>query len=159
MNKNALIAAMKSSIFDVLETMFFIPVDVVPAENQENEWVDECDMITIRLNFKGPASGFFVLAVPQALAMDVSSDFLGVAPAALTESHVTGTIKEMINMLAGNTLSHYDAAPPFDLDIPTTVLYEETSPSASYDRVLLPIQTPTGHMMLIVACNCLNSGS
>jgi len=118
MNKEALITAIKTSTSEVLETMFFMPVDFLSAGKEITEPSSNGGDVAVRLDFSGPDSGCFRLRVPAPLARDVSIDFLGIDHDQLTDDDVAGTVKEMINMLAGNTLSLYDADAVFDLGVP-----------------------------------------
>lgn len=110
--------AMTDSISEVLETMFFTPVDdLKPAQDA----AEECaagSRIVVRLAFGGAFGGSFRLCVPECVAAAISADFLGVAHAALSSADMVGTVKEMVNMLAGNTLSLYDYREIFNLQLP-----------------------------------------
>ena len=46
-------------------------------------------------------------------------------PAALSEAHINETVREMINMLAGNALRAMDAGALFDLQIPSLVAADQ----------------------------------
>ena len=52
MERKALIRAMKNSISEVIETMFFLPVDFSDTVNAE-----EIQMSVTKLDFSGPFSG------------------------------------------------------------------------------------------------------
>ena len=119
MNKPTMIKAMKASISKVLEQMFFLPIDVVMAEGGATSVCpDHQQAIAASVGFSGPFSGTFILSIPADLAASVTADFLGTMPGELTGEQINGTVKEMINMLAGNSLSTYDPESPFNLQIP-----------------------------------------
>jgi len=119
MNKPKMIQAMKASISEVLEQMFFLPIDVVDDNGEGSAMViDAPQTIAARVDFDGPSSGVFVLHIPSALAASITADFLGASADELSDEQITGTVKEMLNMLAGNSLSAYDAHASFNLNIP-----------------------------------------
>ena len=153
MDKDVLLKAIKISIFEVLETMFFTPVDIVSGVGKESAKIDEPDVLAVRLDFKGTGVGFFLLQMPQSLARALSSDFLGIDSDKLTDKDVAGTVQEMVNMLAGNTLSHYDAAVVFDLAVPEMVACNQAGieQTDQYERVQVKVQTLTSPMVIMVA--------
>jgi CheY-specific phosphatase CheX len=110
--------AMKTSIFKVLEQMFFLPINLEGAD-RNNVPGDGKILITSSVSFDGNPSGRFVLSMPEALAVSICADFLGVREDAVTNEHVNGTVKEMINMLAGNALMLFDHQELFNLHIPS----------------------------------------
>lgn len=144
MRKEALISAMRTSISDVLETMFFMPVDVVTDGVEAGP--DHEPGVAVSLTFTGGAEGRFVLEVPLDLAREVSSDFLGMDPDQLGDEDVFGTIKEMVNMLAGNALSLYDPDTVFSLGLPEPA----DMAALTGDLTRLGIQTLGSHMALVV---------
>lgn len=147
-----LLEAMKASISEVLETMFFMPVDFVSTEAVPDTPSAADKPMAAGLGFGGPVEGRFQLQVPEGLAGSISADFLGIDTGRLTREDVDGTIKEMINMLAGNTLSHYDPQMVFDLGVPERVPVEKppTDPSSAGARVDLHIQTLDSRMLMTV---------
>lgn len=150
MDKKALISAIKVSISDVLSTMFFMPVDVVSAASSDNR-VDESEIVSVSLDFTGPAKGVFWLELPMALARDVTSDFLGMDSGRLSAEDVTGTIKEMINMLVGNALSVYAPEETFTLGIPTSALRKtDTQEPDENKRIHMDIRTLGSYMTILV---------
>ncbi|MFO7714233.1 chemotaxis protein CheX [Desulfosarcina sp.] len=152
MDKNLLLEAMKASISEVLETMFFMPVDFGPTDEKSAESIATINPVAARLEFSGSEKGCFHLQVPEALARNISADFMGIDPTRLTRDDVTGTVNEMINMLAGNTLSHYDPTVAFDLSVPEKVPAEKQPPerTGASAMVRLHIQTLDNRMLLAV---------
>ena len=119
MDKPKMIQAMKASISEVLEQMFFLPIDLVDAGKEKSSpAIDGGETYTAKVGFQGPASGVFRLQIPAALAASISADFLGTLTEELSDEDISGTVKEMLNMLAGNSLSAYDPKAPFNLSIP-----------------------------------------
>ncbi len=155
--------AMKDSIFKVLEKMFFVPVDVqeTPGNADAGDALPNTPQITACLGFNGPSDGIFVLSIPADLAASMAVDFLGVSPETISSEHVTGTVKEMINMLAGSTLSAYEPDSAFNLQIPeiTTAQKLMTSDSEPDGSITLSIETPDNRMAyrLLITDNGISS--
>jgi CheY-specific phosphatase CheX len=145
MDKSAMTDAMRASISEVLEQMFFMPIEFAARPDPEP---GEASIIA-RLGFNGTVAGIFILQVPAALAQTVSADFLGVARSDLSEADVTGTVLEMVNMLAGGALSTYDAHALFDLQIPQLISKQDMNVLAGQDAdgIMIRIQTPESRIM------------
>ncbi|MDD2389805.1 MAG: chemotaxis protein CheX [Desulfobacterales bacterium] len=115
-------AALKASISEVLETMFFLPVDMcedfrpeeVPQDIQE-------DVCGCRVNFTGNVSGAFLSVIPETLLRTLVKNFLGTDSDAISKDQRTGTISEITNMIAGNTLSRWDRHAVYNLHLPRIV--------------------------------------
>ena len=118
MNWPTMTEAMKASISEVLEQMFFLPFDFVGAAESSLSQSDNGCRIGAKVAFHGRFSGMFVLLVPTPLGRSITADFMGLDPEAISTGQVADTMMEMINMLAGNCLSHYDQKALFDLQIP-----------------------------------------
>lgn len=115
----ALKKAITASISDVLETMFFMVIEFHES--------DAGDRLTIlarpnlrgcTLQFTGPFSGEFTLIAPEDLFREMAVDFMGESPENITVEHAEGTLKEAVNMIAGNTFAHYDDTLVFSVGIP-----------------------------------------
>jgi len=122
MEKKALIPAMKTSISEVLEKMFFLPMDFPEAVNLGELYHSGKDkMLTSKLSFKGPFSGYFLFFMPRDLAFFLTASFLGEDEGNVSQDQVTETLKEILNMIAGSAFSAFDNQVVFDLDIPELV--------------------------------------
>lgn len=144
MQKEKLISAMKTSISEVLETMFFMPLEFTERENLTELWpAGAKDVLVTRLNFKGPFSGRFHLYIPRTTGLELAASFLGEDEGGVSENQVVDTIKEIINMIAGNTFSHYDDQALFDLDIPESITFDQagTDSPGQVDEVFVPVDT------------------
>lgn len=150
MEPRLLMEAMKASIFEVLETMFFMAIDNVTDGEKKKPLPSGNDVLGVKLYFNGPVCGCFRLMIPSLLAHAISADFLGVDNAALTEDDVHQTLMEMVNMLAGNTLSYYDADMVFDLSIPRIIGEDSVAGNHSgrAGHCGLDIQTLSQHMIM-----------
>ena len=132
MERNVLIQAMKHSISEVLETMFFLPVECFDSIATETLWSEEEDRPTVALlNFYGPFSGSFYLLVPQGLALYLTAKFLGSEAADISQDHVEETAKELVNMIAGNTFTIFDDRVTFDLGIPKWIPHDQVKPASN----------------------------
>jgi CheY-specific phosphatase CheX len=126
MDKTSLTTAMTASISDVLETMFFLPIDISDAVKIEDLWPsDQSGMLAARLDFQGPISGHCCLFMPARLATDITADFLGQDPESIPDDQAIGTVTEIINMIVGNTFSLLDPQALFDLGIPKLESFED----------------------------------
>ena len=152
MNKPAMTKAMMASISEVLEQMFFLPIDMVMADDGQTPKSLNQSTIAASVGFDGHPSGTFRLNIPLELATLITADFLGTAAEQLSQEQITDTVKEMINMLAGNSLSAYDAQSAFDLKIPeliaATTAHE--SPSITDASIDIGIETLDSCMTLIM---------
>lgn len=148
MDKSALTEAMKASISEVLEQMFFSPVEFAAQGKAEADPAPEPAAILAKLGFSGACTGTFLLLIPAALAQSVTADFLGTTTLSLAREQVSATILEMVNMLAGSTLSAYDHQALFDLQIPELIPVEElrTLTDGAADQVVLRIKTLESRM-------------
>jgi CheY-specific phosphatase CheX len=148
MDNAALTEAMKASISEVLEQMFFMPIEIsAPAKTGAHPESDPAAIVA-RLEFSGSICGTFFLLIPASLAQSVTADFLGVTSQDEARKLVAGTVLEMVNMLAGSTLSTYDRQGLFDLQIPELITVKEfhTLTEVAVNQALIRIQTPESRM-------------
>ncbi|MDY6842553.1 MAG: chemotaxis protein CheX [Thermodesulfobacteriota bacterium] len=155
MEKKALITAMKNSISDVLEKMFFLPLDFFEAVGQEELWNrDERDLVTSTLNFHGPFSGHFTFFIPKKLAFFLAANFLGSDEESVSQDQATETMKEIVNMIAGNTFSNYDDKAIFNLEIPKLVDFSQIgNKDLNSEEVFIAVKTLESNlaMKMVVA--------
>jgi CheY-specific phosphatase CheX len=141
--KEALKTAMRTSISEVLETMFFMTFDL-----KENATADvllqnpEAPLFISRIEFSGKFAGFFLFVVPENILRIMTMTFMGLDSDEITETHLNGTVQEAINMIAGNTFSNFDDQAVFDLNIPKLIDIKTAAMSC-------PEKTPEGHFFLI----------
>jgi len=127
--------AIITSISDVLETMFFMVI-----EFDESETVEKSKIFDIQkaygcfLKFRGPFSGKFIIFIPEDLLVEMAMDFMGEESENITWQHTEGTIKEVINMVAGNTFGHYDDTIEFNIGIPELIKKEDIKDVYNSDR-------------------------
>jgi CheY-specific phosphatase CheX len=153
MDKSVLTQAMKASISEVLEQMFFLPIDFIAQEKVCADPGPDQATIIAKLGFSGSSCGTFVLLIPAALAQSVAADFLGTTVQSLSQEQVAGTVLEMVNMLAGSTLSTYDHQALFNLQIPELITINAVRALTEQvaDQILVRVQTPESRMTFQVA--------
>ena len=141
MEKEALRTAMKDSISDVLEKIFFLPLEFSDMVTSKELGADE--MLVSKLGFAGPFSGCFFFFVPKRYAMAFAANFLGEKDENISQDQASETVKEALNMLAGTTFFHYDDQAVFSLDIPVLVQPAELrdDPSNSEHNIFIGIET------------------
>jgi CheY-specific phosphatase CheX len=114
--------AMMTSISEVLETMFFMSLDFDIHATLENSNILQNDLsMACRLEFAGPFSGCLLIIVPKNLLSLMTESFTGLEQDKITAQHTEGTIKELANMIAGNTFSTLDNQIEFKLAIPELI--------------------------------------
>ena len=85
---------LKQAISNVLEMMFFVPVQIVeemPPLGVKPFRGEAC--IGATLAFSGPLSGYYYLMIPQEMAREITANFLG-----LDEDEVSGDQEEIMEL-------------------------------------------------------------
>ena len=151
MKKN-LMTAMKTSISKVLETMFFLPLEFPEKEVEAATFLNagKDEMLAVKLNYRGDFSGYFVLFVPGGLARSFAVDFLGTDDESVSMDQVGEVAKEIANMIAGGTFSHYDDNAVFQLDIPESVSLKKVikNDSRAQQEIFVGVETLEDRMGL-----------
>jgi CheY-specific phosphatase CheX len=119
--------AMKNSISEVLETMFFLSLDVFhdDADILDLWTMGKDQIVAAKLNFSGPLSGYAIFCIPKKSAVSITADFMGKDEEKISDDQINGTVKEIINMIIGNTFSRYDPNVVFDLGVPELVAFND----------------------------------
>ena len=126
MEKGSLIKAMKVSISEVLEKMFFLPLDF--DDSHASIILSKLEngvLFVAKLDFSGPFTGYCLLFIPKDLASYVTANFLGKEEDHVSEDDVTGTVREIINMITGNSFSAYNSRMVVNLGVPEMVRMDE----------------------------------
>lgn len=114
--------AIMTSISEVLETMLFMAIEFDDENSLDLGKLLEGQSVTgCTLDFRGILTGVFILLIPDEQLHAMAADFMGTDPDKITDEHDSGTIKEITNMIAGNTFSLYDDKKEFMLGIPELV--------------------------------------
>ncbi len=149
MDNSALTQAMKASISEVLEQMFFMTIDCQAQDGNSVDPQPVAGSIIAGIGFSGLPSGTFILEIPEDLARSVTANFLGAAARDLSAAQVAATVLEMLNMLAGGTLSCFDRRALYDLQMPELISINDlmTLTDRSPEPIAIRIQTPQSRMM------------
>ena len=144
--KKTLMTAMKNSISEVMETMFFLPVEFrgetsLGGAGIGQEFVGSC------IRFTGDVGGVMMLFAPRDLVGEMGENFMGESRDHLTEDHLSGTLTEMLNMVCGNALSKIGSKEPFELGIPQVLKHLEIPETESVGIV----ETMSGRMGFYLA--------
>lgn len=127
MKNKDMTTAMKNSISDVLETMFFLSLDFSDDIDILELWNTGKDpVIAAKLSFSGSLSGYAVFCIPKKSALSITADFMGKDEQEISDDQINETIKEIINMIIGNTFSMYDSDVVFDLGVPELVEFHDS---------------------------------
>nr|WP_320014374.1 chemotaxis protein CheX [uncultured Desulfobacter sp.] len=119
--KKVLMKAMTTSISEVMETMFFMPVEIGPETVLNNSGIDLDNALACRLNFTGDVSGSVYVLSPEPLVAELASNFLGESKDELTWEQQFGTLSEMLNIVCGNALKNVKCRLPYKLGIPEKI--------------------------------------
>jgi CheY-specific phosphatase CheX len=121
--------ALRDSVADVLEKMFFI------RDPEEDGLPPGSNLMTAQLAFAGQPSGSLRLQIPTPAARLISADFLGMEDAELSECEVGEVICELANMICGSVLSKVESSVTFRLESPRLVELETPAGMADDRRV------------------------
>ncbi len=143
-----LMTVMMTSISEVMETMFFLPVEFGEETNAISERMKQYkpDM-ACHLKFSGDVSGKITLLIPESLLGEMAENFMGTPKEELTSEHISGTLTEILNMVCGNALGKAESKVPFELGIPEIIDESKIADSLSFNI----IQTPDAVMALNIS--------
>lgn len=153
MEKQSLIQAMRHSISEVLEAMFYLPVEFSDTVAETDLPDSEMDrMAAFRLKFSGPFSGAFVLLVPAEFVAVLAGNFLGKDKDEVSSQNVIETSKEIINMIAGNTFAILNDQAVFDLNLPEALSLDQARQASGYaDEIVVRSEIMDNHLFLKLA--------
>ena len=133
MNK-PLMEAMTTSISEVLETMFYLSIEIYDLSKLENTEILEEEKITgCKLLFKGPLSGHILLYAPKSLLVIMAENFMGLNKNEITQTYTNGIICEINNMVAGSIFTKYNGRQIYNLGIPE-ILPENKIPTNLFEN-------------------------
>jgi CheY-specific phosphatase CheX len=149
--------AMKNSISDVLETMFFLSLDFSNDIDLLELWNTGKDpIIAAKLSFSGPLSGYAVFCIPKKSALSITADFMGKDEQEISDDQINGTVKEIINMTIGNTFSMYNPDVVFNLGVPELVGFHDVIKDLSDSEKRFSIVIETLKNYLAFQMNIIN---
>jgi len=122
MRRETMMEAMREAISDVLETMFFQPVQMSDTNCSLQEWFSDTPLLAgATLSLYGPSTGSFYLLLPATMVVGITANFLGVEEGEIHEEQKKDTIKEALNMIVGRMLSVSDKGGVLKLGIPELI--------------------------------------
>ncbi|MCG8550675.1 MAG: chemotaxis protein CheX [Desulfobacterales bacterium] len=128
--KKVLMTAMTNSISEVMETMFFMPVEIGPETTLSDSGIDLKTALACRLKFTGDICGNIDVISPPPLVAELASNFLGENQSDLTWEQQFGTFSEMLNMVCGNALKKVKCREPYKLGIPEKITGSDLNSAA-----------------------------
>jgi CheY-specific phosphatase CheX len=97
---------LREAISEVMETMFFLPVQFLDGPEPLGEWLSvEKKVMEALIEFEGARAGRVFLLVPHPALKEMAANFLGLEEEEVSEEHAEDTLKEAINMMTGRMLS------------------------------------------------------
>lgn len=126
-------SAMTASISEVLETMFYMPLEFDDCTTPErNALLESPDLRICKLTFSGKLKGYFLMAIRESLLVSMARDFMGEDKDSITRQHADGIIKEALNMVAGHMFANMDEKTEYNLGIPE--LMEDKSAKSMFSE-------------------------
>jgi CheY-specific phosphatase CheX len=147
--KKILMKEMLTSISEVMETMFFLPVEFGTESELSQFGMENKNTLTCRLAFSGDTSGCLILIAPINFIAEMAENFMGEPRENLTEEHFSGTLTEMLNMVCGNALSKTESKVPFELGIPEVI--DESK--ISKKEIFTIVETTESKMAILLKVN------
>ncbi len=140
---------LKQAISSVLETMFFLPVQIIDNGGLLDNWSQQCTKIwRASVRFEGPVSGAFILLIPTHLAKEITANFLGLDENEVESNQESDTVKEALNMIGGYVLSQIERAEAYQIGIPEILATDGTVLSATQVKPqnMVTIETDENHL-------------
>jgi CheY-specific phosphatase CheX len=111
--ESAVLQALRDSVREVLEKMFFAEtLGELPCEEPG------ADEIVVEIGFQGEPSGSLLLRLSSAAARQTAADFLGMDECRMSEIQITDVVRELANMICGSVLSRVESSATFRLAEP-----------------------------------------
>jgi len=117
--KTTLMRQVTNSIFEVMETMFFMTLEEIDSSQGQARRAN--DTLASSISFSGEFSGNIFLEIPESLLETMTENFMGQGPETRSREYSEGTLKEALNMVAGNALTRVDETVYMGLGIPQIV--------------------------------------
>ncbi|MCG8529789.1 MAG: chemotaxis protein CheX [Desulfovibrionales bacterium] len=115
---NELMIQVKNSIFEVMETMFFLTLEQADTDSPP----PPTDILASRgcsIPFTGTISGKIYFQVPLDLLELMAANFMGQSEEQLSTEEINGTLTEALNMIAGNALTRFNPDVYMGLGLPS----------------------------------------
>ena len=137
--------ALRESVVEVLEKMFFISAFEEPPGEPQPSGPD----VAVQLTFEGDPPGSLTLYTSRAVGRSIAADFLGEDLTALPEEQVDEVLCELANMICGAVLSRVESRTLFRLGTPRILpvpenLDDDGLPEAGTDHAAETGAAPAG---------------
>ena len=142
MNENVIRQALRESVDEVLERMFFVEVLGESTDPVSDASAGE---IAAALTFQGDPSGSFLLRLTTVAARQIAADFLGIDEVDVSDIQTSDVVRELTNMICGSVLSRIESSATFRLGEPRIVPYSEEV-AASFARTRYSAELPNGKL-------------
>lgn len=128
MEAETMVKTLKEAISNVLETMFFQPVQFVDFSCSLQEWFSGREsLLGATLDFRGPSSGSLFFLAPLKVLREMTANFLGLSEEKIDKDQQADTVKEILNMMGGQMLSLIDKEGLFKIGIPELIdIHDQT---------------------------------
>ncbi len=145
--KKMLMTAMEISISEVMETMFFLPVEFgEDTPLSQSSILKNSPILACQLKFSGDVAGSLSILAPKELVGEMAENFMGEARDLLTDEHLSGTLTEMLNMVCGNALSKTESEVPYELGIPQVI----DGSKISEEEMVTIVETTESRMAILL---------
>lgn len=149
MKKN-LTQMVTNSIFDVMETMFYFTLEEKKDMGNELSAIFDIESLrSCKITFSGDHAGTIYLMVPQTLLTPMTQNFMGEDNDDLSEELTDGTLKEALNMIAGNALTLINKESYMGLGIPEMI----DAKAIPFNADGLVFNTGQGYLATLVEMN------
>jgi CheY-specific phosphatase CheX len=140
--------ALKHSVNDVLEKMFFVQtLGELPCSKPPG--FDPAQEIAARLTFEGEPAGILLIRLTSGAARQIAADFLGADEEEVSDLRVSEVVCELANMICGSVLSRVESTTVFRLSTPQIVPPSEI-PEAGPTTTLYGVELSNGGLAVSV---------
>jgi CheY-specific phosphatase CheX len=143
-NDNVIHQALRDSVHEVLERMFFVDVLGESTDPAADAWAGE---IAAALTFQGDPSGSFLLRLTTVAARQIAADFLGIDEVDVSDIQTSDVVRELTNMICGSVLSRIESAATFRLGEPRIVPPAEEIP-VNFVNTRYAAELPNGRLIV-----------
>lgn len=141
--------ALRDSVDDVLEKMFFLQT-LGESPDPEPDGSTAIDELAVRVAFQGEPSGSLVLRLTPVAARQIAADFLGAEEAEVSDLRTVEVVRELANMICGSVLSRVESATTFRLGAPEIVPPSEQT-AAGPLSIRYAVELSTGRLSVNIA--------
>jgi len=128
MERETLTKMMREAISNVLETMFYLPVQFAENNLTLLEWFTDAQSLQgATLSFYGPLTGRISLLMPVKILSEITANFLGLNEGETNGEQKRDTLKEILNMIGGHMLSLVDEGGLFKIGLPEVIDEDDLS--------------------------------